>query len=488
MTFLASSLSELLQFLKIIMWISLPLFLVSTLVVVFLHYRKKRKQALMDISAYGLDADYQLAPAISAAPSGFIKDYQQELQERKEQYRALEKDFRQVKQNFAALLAGSDNSTDEPASNEIQKQLKQYELKMAQLQQAFDYIQSTSGKEEDLVQTRVQLTEKEQEIKRLLALTESLNRELLLLKEQNDSKSAEIHKMDQLLKELQESARQASLETRGMHLSFQQETESRDRQHFEENKRLNDQLKELHENFRKLEEENHHLKIKLQENRIEQGNEGEVEKRITDLQNALIKAEQELLVWKNKIVDAESLKEILEERKSHAEFLQNQLEQRIRLNRQLEQRNADAEQQLAIVQQELESATQKQNYLQEDRLLKEEELQQMTRQIEEGIAENRDLKQQILDRDDRLHRAESEIKSLRSRVLEYEEELNRHHEITNALEEQLMELNSHKQNLENRWKERQELLHRLHNELALLVNSKKDGSDQPVSALQMVEQ
>ncbi|MGO8055799.1 hypothetical protein, partial [Rhizobium leguminosarum] len=91
--------------------------------------------------------------------------------------------------------AGSDgegSSSDEPASNAIQKQLKQYELKIDQLQQALDYLQSNAANEENLEKAHALIAEKEQEIKRLQLITEQLNKEIGLLNQQNDSRSHEL--------------------------------------------------------------------------------------------------------------------------------------------------------------------------------------------------------------------------------------------------------------------------------------------------------
>ena len=39
---------EFLQFLKIVMWITIPLIIISMLMVTFWHYRRKKKEALVD--------------------------------------------------------------------------------------------------------------------------------------------------------------------------------------------------------------------------------------------------------------------------------------------------------------------------------------------------------------------------------------------------------------------------------------------------------
>ncbi len=502
MIFLAATFLEFLQFIKIVLWISIPLFLLSTGITVFWHYYKKRKETLTDL--LGLSSEMSLSLEPAAVPSegnhvgGFLfrQQYQQQLQYGREQYALLEKNFRQVKNNYAALLAGSDGDgsspgSDEPASNAIQKQLKQYELKIVQLQQALDYLQSNAANEENLEKAHALIAEKEQEIKRLQLITEQLNKEIGLLNQQNDSRSQELQKMDQQLREYQETARQATADARELKLSVQQQNEDRDKNHFEENKRLNEQLMQLHESFRKLGEENNHLQVKLQESRLEQGMPGENEKRVGELQNALIKSEQEILEWKNKLADAGSMHEIVEEKKSQIDFLQNQLEQRIRSNHQTEQRNQENLGQLIQLREEVTAYQQAFDLHQEESNRLQQELSRLYGQIEEGTAENRQLKQDLLSKEDSVVNLEAEITKAFKRINDFEEENYRNKSMAFDLEIQLANAQKHIALLENKLADRQALLNRLHQELGALLDSNQKTNSKaefPYSLPHLVEE
>jgi len=500
MIFLAASFPEFLQFLKIVLWISIPLFLISTGITVFWHYYKKRKETLTDLLGLSTEMNLSLEPATVATEPNhagsflFRQQYHQQLQYGREQYALLEKNFRQVKNNYAALLAGSDgegSSSDEPASNAIQKQLKQYELKIVQLQQALDYLQKNAANEENLEKAHALITEKEQEIKRLQLITEQLNKEIGLLNQQNDSRSQELQKMDQQLREFQETARQATADARELKLSVQQQNEDRDKNHFEENKRLNEQLMQLHESFRKLGEENNHLQVKLQESRLEQGVPGESEKRVSELQNALIKSEQEILEWKNKLADAGSLNEIVEEKKSQIDFLQNQLEQRIRSNHQTEQRNQENLGQLIQLREEVTAYQQAFDLHQEESNRLQQELSRLYGQIEEGTAENRQLKQDLLSKEDSVVNLEAEITKAFKRINDFEEENNRNKSMAFDLEIQLTNAQKHIALLENKLTDRQSLLNRLHQELGALLDSNHKANNKaefPYSLPHLVEE
>lgn len=469
MTLLVASFPEFLQFLKIVMWISIPLFLVSTLVVVFLHYRNKRKQSFADIPAL----DFPSQPS-----SGFSwqSAYQQQLQAGKEQFQLLEKDFRKIKNSYTSLtfsaVAGNDT-----IAQDWQQRINEYETNIASLQQTIEQLQQSTDADHIRASAATWIAEKEAEIKRLHGLIESSNREILLLNEQNQSKEQQIQKMDQLLKELQESARQASRDARGMQLSLQEHNEDRDKQHFDENKRLNDQLKELHEQFKKLEEENTQLLEALQQDRIVSLAIDDSELKIENLQHALIKTEQELLVLKNKLVDAASLEDIVEEKNKQLEFLQQQLDQRIRNGRQSEQRLFDLEAQMHQLHQQLESDVQKLSYLQEDRQIKEEEIANLNRQIQDGITENRDLKQFNLNATDRIALLESEAVQRGEQLAGMQQELERQLAITASANTALAETTERIQLLESNLMQRQQLISRLHADLTAFADSMPQESN-----------
>ncbi|MBC7850862.1 MAG: hypothetical protein H7Y31_14065 [Chitinophagaceae bacterium] len=459
MNFLVASLPEFLQFLKIMLWISIPIFLVSTLTVVFLHYRKKRRA----------ESELHLEPVFNLVTPSYPlprEHYLQQLKQGFDQFHLLQEDFNNIKLQFSA----TNNNDGEVTDRSLQEKLSKQELKIAQLKQAVEYLQANAGKEEDFGQHQENIAEKEKEIARLHALIKSLNQELALSKQQYDSRSNELNKMDQLLKEFQQSAKHASTEARGLHLSFQEQTEGKDKFHFEENQRLSEQLKLMHDSFHQLEEENIQLQNKLQQGRLENLAGNEAETRIAELQNALIRSEQELLEWKNKKVDADSLVEIVEEKKAQINFLQNQLDQRIRANRQLEQDVHDKEKQWSQSQQDLQLYEQKQQYLFEDISNKQEELTQLTKQLEDGSAESRQLKESILMYEEKIAEVEKSHLELNDNLGNFQEELRRSREVSALLEQQLSDSRQHINLLENKLAERQQLISKMHTDLSSILD------------------
>ena len=80
--------------------------------------------------------------------------------------------------------------------------------------------------------------------------------------------------------------------------------------------------------LQQLKEENAALQQKAQAN--SEHKHGNYEQQIKEMQSLLNKAEEEKTALKNKITDQTYLQDVLQEKKLQIEFLQNQLEQRIK--------------------------------------------------------------------------------------------------------------------------------------------------------------
>lgn len=409
MILLLASLAEFLQFLKIVMWISIPLFVVSTLIVVFIHYRRKKSAAL----TVAPEAGYAMAFASENQPAD-VSFFRHQVFNSREQYELLQGELKKIKLSFQSGKEGFPDGQEE-AKGSWQRQIRHFELKMQQVQQSVEYLEKTAGSQEDY-------SDRDKEVKRLQSVIEQLNREIALLRQQQESKDQEVQKLDRMVREMQEAARQAGTDARDLHLSQQEKMEERDRERFEENTRLTEQVKQLHEECRRLEAENSELQQSIGEIRSTQllssKNNGEEYAH----QGRMPETEQDL---RSRLVEAASLKEMLEDRNAQLQLLQQQLEQKTRMNHQLDQ--------------QMEELRKENGFLTEDNQWKGEETQRQQQLIEEGSAENRLLKQQLLDAEDSLSIAGNEQRQLRQRLSEYEEEMNRSVKVITQLENQLSE-------------------------------------------------
>jgi chromosome segregation ATPase len=101
---------------------------------------------------------------------------------------------------------------------------------------------------------------------------------------------------------------------------------------------------------------------------------GNYEQQIKELHGLLTKAEDEKATLKNKITDQQYLQDVLQEKKLQIEFLQNQLEQRIKTFREIEKEAADKTVQVQQTQ------TQKDGFEREMHAMREE-LQQQREEV-----------------------------------------------------------------------------------------------------------
>jgi hypothetical protein len=75
MIFLAATFLEFLQFIKIVLWISIPLFLLSTGITVFWHYYKKRKETLTDLLGLSSEMSLSLEPAVAPSEGNHVGEF-----------------------------------------------------------------------------------------------------------------------------------------------------------------------------------------------------------------------------------------------------------------------------------------------------------------------------------------------------------------------------------------------------------------------------
>lgn len=487
MLFLAATLHEFLQFLKIVMWISIPLFLLSTLVVVFWHYRKKKMESVENGDEFALQLinDGSIIQNNRSSPSeqGFVA----RLTEGRNQYNELKTDLMEIKNNFNKVDSASEENQSDPDQNRpgLDKKIQQYELKIAQFQQAIDFLNTNAHKEEEYEKLKTGFAEKNRELIRLTSIAEQLNKEISLLTHQNDSKNNEIQKLDRLLKEMQESAKQASHDARNIQIAHQEQTEDKDKGHFEENTRLTAELKTLHESFKSLEEENHQLQQKIQERSAELIYDTKIQsnEHILILESNLTAAREEISSLKDQLENAEALEEILLEKKAEIDFLQQQLEQRIRVGKTTEQKLFAADQAIIDYKQKVDSLSQEIKFLAEESGLRKEEIDKQRLQLEDGSAENRLLKQELLEKNDRMVLLAKEHESFKLEMSNLETELSSNKEKERQLLNQLENARKNNTILEEQIQEKQKILALIHGQLTEVVNrSRYPGSGTGISA------
>jgi len=471
---------EFIQFLKIVLWVCVPLMILSMLVVTYWHYRNKRKGSLAEDATAG----HELVPARALSvdkkkDEPLFKNYRHILNTQ-EKTIAVNTEIKNSSHLHSSTSNGKkhmDNTSQENQNNiSLQEQVKKYELKIAQLNQAIEFMEAGNT----TTATNKVVKEKNVEIERLKAVIEQLQKEFYLLDQQKSSNANETQKLEQQVKELQESARHATTESRDVQLGFQQQIENKEKQFFDEKDRLTEQLRSLNEVQKKLEEENKQLLDQIQQKRF---TEGTNDQRVEELQKQIAKLEEELRSSGSGSPDVNYLQDMLKERNLQIDFLQNQLDHRIKSFHQLEQQVYDLQHSLNLHREEIKQRLEKEKEFNHLLQQKEENIQQLNSQFGQHTAEREELLKLHSANLDRIKEFEqSEFEWNRQREL-LQQEIEQHKNLLDELHPQLERSLEHVRFLETTIERKQSLLSNLHQQLKNAIES-EEGNKKFTEALE----
>jgi chromosome segregation ATPase len=390
--FLLVSMYEFKQFLQIVLWIAIPGTIIAFMVTTFFHYKRKKKIAEGGEPAYMENGGFHTVVATEAngnnpgqvpdwLASGtnpdnppLIKKYEQEVRRYRENYATLEQDFRELEGKYADLLnkAYSTEKQNDDANSLIQLEINGYKLKVSQLQQALETAQANARAGQGDQQVSEALAQSQLQVQTLQDSVLQLQEKLRTQQELKDKNAAEITRLENLLKNMEYSAKSNQSESEELQRYYAKQVDELGLQYKNEKNDLAAQLQQLQKTLQQLKEENAVLQQKLQAN--SEHKHGNYEQQIKEMQLLLTQAEEEKTALKNKITDQTYLQDVLQEKKLQIEFLQNQLEQLIKIFREVEKEAADKTIQVQ------QSQTQKENFEREMHALREE-LQQQREEV-----------------------------------------------------------------------------------------------------------
>ncbi len=399
MYLLELSLYEFRQFLQIVLWISVPLVIVSVSVTTFLHYRRKKKKAQDALP----DNEYELTQLNPVQPlpsmsnkagenEELIKQYEQQLRQGRDKYHTLERSFRRLQENYSSVLSGAkDEGSNGEALQDLKEKVKTYELKIEQLQQALEYME-------------------------------------------NNAKNNTANAGADSIKEKEEQLGQ-----------------------------LERRITELTESLTKQTNENERLRRDIL-NHTSPAIEGD--EHLQPLKDALSKAEEEKLLLKQRVADLSCFEEITREKNLQIEFLQNQLEQKIKLNHSLEQKESATSEingQLQLVMEEVKKQVME---LQENIQLKKQELETAQSQLNEQLHKNEQLHLSIQLKANEITQFNSQLSELRyENTSLHESEADSNRQVI-LLKEELAEARIHAKEFEDKWEHNSRLISRIYRELS----------------------
>jgi len=387
--FLLVSMYELKQFLQIVLWIAIPGTVIAFLVTTLFHYKRKKRNAdgMEPEPAYMEGGGFHtvvatepntnsnnqvpdwLASGTNPDNQPLIKKYEQEVRRYRENYATLEQDFRELEGKYSDLLnkAYSTEKQNDDAASRLQLEMNGYKLKVTQLQQALDtaYANAKLVQSDQIPEA---LSQSQQQVQQLQDTIQQLQEKLRTQQELKEKNAAEVTRLENLMKNMEYSAKSAQSESEELQRYYAKQVDELGVQYKSEKTDLSMQVQQLQKTVQQLKDENAVLLQKVQSNGEQRP--GGYEQQIKELQLLLSKAEEEKATLKNKITDQQYLQDVLQEKKLQIEFLQNQLEQRIRTFREIEKEAADKTQQVQQTQ------SQKDNFEREIHAMREELKQQ----------------------------------------------------------------------------------------------------------------
>ena len=433
--FLLVSMYELKQFLQIVLWIAIPGTVIAFLVTTFFHYKRKKKiaegaePAYMEgggfhtVVATEPDSNNQnqnqvpdwLASGTNPDNQPLIKKYEQEVRRYRENYATLEQDFRELEGKYSDLLnkAYSTEKQNDDATSHLQLEINGYKLKVTQLQQALDTAQSNAKLAQGEHQVPEALAQSQQQIQLLQETIQQLQEKLRTQQDNKDRSAAEITRLENLLKNMEYSAKSAQTESAELQRYFAKQVDELGVQYKSEKGDLALQLTQLQKTVQQLKDENTSLQQKVQAGGDPK--HGNYEQQIKELHSLLTKAEDEKVTLKNKITDQQYLQDVLQEKKLQIEFLQNQLEQRIKTFREIEKEAADKTVQVQQTQ------TQKDSFEREMHAMREE-LQQQREEVAAWQQAVERSREEIRQHQDNLRSKTGHIENLERNLHEVQQQ------------------------------------------------------------------
>ena len=376
------------HFFQILCWIVIPAFLITALVTIYLHYKKRKKEVAADEEEKLLSASPELVgytkgdgEFVCFDHSPLISEYKNRLSYNHARYTALRHDFEKLEAKYADLASYAVINFSNKNSIDMEHP---YEQMPQQMQEEIQQISDRYSQEKD----------------ELLARLQQMNQAYTSLEEENES-----------------LAEQLKLQSAGAE---------------EEQSILN-----------RWKEENNQLK--------------------------------------EKVAEQEYIREVLQEKKLQIEFLQNQLEQRIKSNHLDDYQKKQLHAEINDLKNLHEEDVQKFEALAREFQQKKEEtekLQIMLTGKEEQLAERQEILASKLDHITWLENNDHELKEQNEKLNEL---VGGSNSIIAGLQEQLVNEQAKLQAAEQKYAAQRQTLQRLYNDISLIVE--EDDGQSPVIAL-----
>ncbi|MGN6419167.1 MAG: hypothetical protein ACTHMC_16835 [Pseudobacter sp.] len=442
MILLLVSLYEFKQFLQIVLWIAVPLTVIAVGMTIYLHYRRRKKLPDNDVS-HPLDTSgWKLAMAGSSDPSDpvpaapqvlpdwlassnpenttLLKKYEAEVRKYREDYAILKEDYKDLEYKYEDLRNKAYNGKQHQSENEK-------------------------------------------------PLTE-----------------AERDKLQQQVRDAEQAVVHAKAEIEKLQTCFSQQVEEMGSQHREEKEQLVNELaalraahEQLQQHFAALEQSSANPDKNNEKPVIAAAESNGIDlQRIAVLEELLAKAEEENNQLKNRVNEGEYLQDLASEKKLQVEFLQQQLDQRIKTFHQLERKADEAATHLREMKDKSEKFEYRIQVLSEELAEKKQEAAKIHEEATEWQAtalisqQEQQLQQQkIEEKTLQVNQLESSLRDMQEEHATLRTDIDARQQTMETLKADLQKEQQKAKELESKLELSSNLLVRIYSELARSLNA-----------------
>jgi hypothetical protein len=447
MHLLIVSLYELKQFLQIILWIAIPATVAAMIITTFLHYRYKRKTASEE-NFTGEGGSVVMASEVQTLVSEdeyrdmllMHKKFTLEIENGQQKYEQIKDEFKKLEKKHLELIAKGQNPSGDINVNHLQKQAREFEQKIARLEQALEYMRKEEMDRGTISSWQDQVHRKDRELENRDTLVSQLEEGIRIEREQKKAHSAEINKLGNLLKDMEMIASKTA-----------QEKEHELQEQKDLNTLLEKQLQQI-------------SSIRVSDN----------SQQLAAMQEGLTLAQEEKTNLKSRLLEQESMLDVMQEKNLQIGFLQNQLEQRIKSFHQLEYQNMEDANRLKDLQTLSAGLEHQTKSLTEELQQRNEEAIQLQAKLSISLQEQKEIQESILSKISRIDQLESRLNMALQGQKEVQETLGSKTSHIDLLEASLRELREQNTQMLLQLSSSQESIEQLNGKLFAETHRAKD--------------
>jgi uncharacterized coiled-coil protein SlyX len=353
------SFEELKDFFTIVLWISIPIVLIASGVAIYLHYRKKKNNPDFGL-AYSGPGDMPMSAAMEGVSQqnyydkeemgALIKKYEQDIEYHIETHQQLKHEFNDLEEKYMQLLtkinggekSGIGGGNSDALVKELQRRIALQENTIEELETAL------SANQMDEISAA-----KEIEWKKLLEEQETLlvNKQTVIEQRENELNQSfsQLHLLKEHIEILENERLELNKKADLADKHAPQQLAALEKKWEEERADMFTRIEISNSKLETIQKENELLRqqankitappIELEEYKI----------KYDQLQQQFTKVNHENEEAKNKMSNQQYLEDIVQEKKLQIEFLQNQLDQRIKSFREMENHSHSISEKLLLL-------------------------------------------------------------------------------------------------------------------------------------------